>query len=88
MGDQPEQYNVTVLGTVASERCLLAGEFVFLLDIEAVFLLDKETADIIYRCLLSILKAFRHKVQFLNTFYLPGYAFLIFDNCRQSFQNS
>ena len=58
MGDQPEQYNVTVLGTVASERCLLAGEFVFLLDIEAVFLLDKETADIIYRWPYMFLRRF------------------------------
>ncbi|CAL8263576.1 unnamed protein product [Lota lota] len=62
LGDQPEQYHVTVVDTVASERCLLAGDFTFLLDIEAAFLLDKDTADIIYRwpymflCRFGILK--------------------------------
>lgn len=56
--DQPEQYHVTVLDTEASERCLLAGDFTFLLDREAAFLLDKDTAAIIYRWPYMFLRRF------------------------------
>ncbi|KAK0133917.1 Docking protein 3 [Merluccius polli] len=57
-GDQPQQYHVTVLDTEASERCLLAGDFTFLLDREATFLLDKDKADIIYRWPYIFLRRF------------------------------
>lgn len=58
LGNQPEQYHVTVLDTEASERCLLAGDFTFLLDREAAFLLDKDTADIVYRWPYIFLRRF------------------------------
>ncbi|KAJ3588051.1 hypothetical protein NHX12_011645 [Muraenolepis orangiensis] len=57
-GDLPEQYRVTVVDTQASERCLLAGDFTFLLDREAAFLLDQDTADIIYRWPYIFLRRF------------------------------